>query len=95
MLHQIERMDVSDIRGIAALVVSEASVPHSLVETARDTVSDMRRNGAEHGLSERDIITALLKPVFAKNRGCDCWSCHSRKAQESGQNPERHVSVGS
>ena len=81
---QVELMDVSKLREVVALVVREAPVPHSVVQAAHETVRDMRQQGAQYGLSDRDVVAAVLKSVFTKRRGCNCWACKSRREADLG-----------
>ena len=81
---KVELMDVSELREVVALVVREAPVPHSVVQAAHETFRDMRLRGAQYGLNDRDVIAAVLKSVFTKRRGCNCWACKSRRERAGG-----------
>ena len=79
MLRQTELMQVSDVRGIVSHLVAEEPVSQAVVERARDTVQALLQQGAENGLTPAEIIGAVLAPVFAKRRGCDCPTCEARR----------------
>ena len=87
MLRQTELIQVSDVRGIVSHLVAEEPVSQAVVERARDTVQALLQQGAENGLTPAEIIGAVLAPVFAKRRGCDCPTCEARRNVTF----ERHV----
>ena len=74
------QMDVSEVRGIVAQLVREEPTPRGAALVAHQTVETMCREAAEYGLTTADVVGAVLRPVFAKRRGCDCPTCKARKS---------------
>ncbi len=56
-----------------------------IVDAAHNAVTVARRRGAEFGLTDRDVVVALLRPVFTKTRGCDCPTCKTRREKSREQ----------
>lgn len=85
MTHHMEvLLEVSDVRGIVALMVIDEPIAPIVVDVARDTLEAMLEEAAKYGLTDADVIRAVLQPVFQKKRGCECYSCKSRRAEASG-----------
>ena len=92
MTHHMEvLLEVSDVRGIVALMVIDEPIAPIVVDVARDTLEDMRQEAAKHGLTDADVVRAVLQPVFQKKRGCECHSCRSRRAEASGWESEESL----
>ena len=84
MTHHMEvLLEVSDVRGIVALMVIDEPIAPIVVDVARDTLEAMRQEAAKHGLTDADVVRAVLRPVFQMKRGCECHSCRSRRAEAS------------
>ncbi len=86
-----ELLEVSDLRGIAALMVIDEPVSPVVVEVARETLDAMCKEAAEHGFSEADVVRAVLTPVFERKSGCNCHSCRTRRGTDSGQSGPRQT----
>ena len=85
MTHHMEvLLEVSDVRGIVALMVIDEPIAPIVVDVARDTLESMLEEAAKYGLTDADVIRAVLQPVFQKKRGSECYSCKSRRAEASG-----------
>ncbi len=76
-----EQMETSELRDTVALVIREVPLPGDVVDAARETVRAALRQGAEFGLTDRDVVVALLRPVLTRERGCDCPTCKTRREQ--------------
>ena len=87
-------LEVSDVRGIVALMVIDEPIAPIVVDVARDTLEAMLEEAAKYGLTDADVIRAVLQPVFQKKRGCECHSCRSRRAEASGwESSEKSLAV--
>lgn len=73
-----ELLEVSDLRGIAALMVIDEPVSPIVIEVVRETLEAMLKEAAEHGFTQADVTRAILTPVFQRKAGCDCHSCRTR-----------------
>ena len=80
-MHQARVMEMSDARAVAAQVIREQWVPQNILQSARDAVQSMCQEAQQYGLTEADVIRALLTPTFDKKRGCDCSGCRERRSQ--------------
>ncbi|MGH2543306.1 MAG: hypothetical protein ACRDIB_10930, partial [Ardenticatenaceae bacterium] len=80
MTDTTELLELSDLRGIAALMVIDEPVSPLVAEVARETLDTMKKEAAEHGFSEADVVRAILTPVFQRRSGCNCHSCLTRRA---------------
>ncbi len=81
MKRQARSMEISEVRALAAQVISEQTVPPDVVQVARDTIHAMCRDAAEYGLKPADMVVAVLHPVFESKRGCDRPTCKARRAK--------------
>lgn len=79
MLRQTELKSIFEIRDVVASLGREEPIPADTVQAAQSTFQDMCNEAAEFGLPAADVIRAMLRPVFAPLRGCDCWSCKTRR----------------
>ena len=48
---------------------------HAIGEELPLIVSEASR----YGLTEADVVRALLRPLLAPRRHCNCWSCRTRR----------------
>ncbi len=74
-------MEISDVRQVMAELIKEEHVPQAIVYAAQETVSGMCRDASELGITQAEVIRAVLRPVFSKRRGCGCSSCKSRRSE--------------
>ncbi len=81
MEHPTKLMEMSEVRGIVARFVRDEPLPHDDLQVANDTLQIMRREAAQYGLTEADVVRAILRPVFDKKRGCDCPTCKARRSE--------------
>ena len=86
MEHRTELMEMSEVRGVAARFVRDEPLPHGDLQLANDTLQIIRREAAQYGLTEADVVRAILRPVFEKRRGCDCPTCKARRSEAGGEN---------
>ena len=80
MTQQSELTQISETRGIVSQLVGEQAISRLAALNARDTVLEMCRRAAEYGLTEAEVVKALLGPVFERKPGCDCPTCKARRA---------------
>ena len=85
MRNQVKHKEVTAIRKVMALTMTDAPLADSQVQTARNLLDEMRAEAKEQGLSDADVIRAVLRPASRTQQGCDCWTCKARR-QELGQN---------
>ena len=81
MISQNELMEISDVRQVMAELIKEEHVPQAIVYAAQETVSGMCRDASEFGITNAEVVKAVLRPVFSKRRGCECSSCKSRRSE--------------
>ena len=87
-----ELLEVSDLRGIAALMVIDEPVSPIVIEVVRETLEAMLKEAAEHGFTEADVTRAILTPVFQRKAGCDCHSCRTRRSNAGDDIEEKGTS---
>ena len=67
-------------------VVYGHPVADKVIQLAYGTFQTMYREAIGYGLTEADVIRAVLYPSFERKRGCDCPTCKARRTQaEEGQ----------
>lgn len=88
-MQQHHPMDLPAVRQIIARVVGEEAVPQDALQAARAAIESMCREAAEQGLTSADVLKALLRPIFATRRGCDCATCMARRADVRQRGVER------
>ena len=79
MTDATELLEVSDLRGIAALMVIDEPVSPIVAEVARETLDAMKKEASEYGFTEADLVRAILTPVFERKAGCECPTCRTRR----------------
>ena len=95
MVNQTEPKSILEIRDVLASLVRGEPVPADAVQAARTTFQQMCNEAADFGLPPSDVIRAVLRPVFAPPRVCDCWSCKTRlTAQREGQLSDLSLPIG-
>ncbi len=80
-MYQDRLMEISEIRAIVARIVREEPVSHEVVQAARNTVQTLCQEAEENGLTTADVVKVVLRPVFERNRGCDCPTCKARRLE--------------
>ena len=82
MVSQLAPVEISEVRQTAKLIVNSQDVSISAVETAQDAMDEMMREAADYGITNAEVIAAILGPAFGKRaRGCDCHSCRYRREE--------------
>ena len=81
MMDNSQRMEISAVRATIKQLVHGQPVPETVIQLARDTVQSMRQEASGYGLTEADVIRAVLSPSFERARGCDCPTCKARRAE--------------
>ena len=79
MRNQIGHKEIDAIRKFAALFVSDEPISTEVISSARKILDTRRQEAAEYGLTDADVIRALLRPVFRRKKGCDCYTCKARR----------------
>ncbi len=70
---------VGELRQVAAETIADTVSSQHIVDSARHELTKMRKEAAEFGFSDADVIRAVMTPLFKKTKGCDCFSCKSRR----------------
>ena len=89
MLHQRHQLEISDVRAVARQVVNGQPLPPDVTQTAADSFREMCREAAGHGLSTADVVRAVLSPILKKRRGCDCYTCTTRRSTNLNETNRR------
>ena len=89
MMDNSQRMEISTVRATIKQLVHGQPVPDKVIQLARDTVKFMRQEASGYGLTEADVIRAVLLPSFERERGCDCPACKARRAEAEEDQIER------
>ena len=71
---------VGELRKVAAETFAAPASSHHIVDSARHELTKMREEAAEFGFSDADVIRAVMTPLFKKAKGCECFSCKSRRS---------------
>jgi len=79
MMRHAALMEFSEVRAVFARVVREQPTPNDQIQAARETLQLMCQEAAEYGLTTADVIKALLRPVLAKRRTCECPTCKGHR----------------
>ncbi len=86
MTQQIEPNEVSELRHVVAQTIGEEAVSSEVAESARYHLDEIRREAAEYGFSDADVIRAVLRPLFRRTKGCDCYTCSARRGEMGEDN---------
>ncbi len=81
MIDNSQRMEISAVRATIKQLVHGQPVPDKVIQLARDTVQSMCQEASGYGLTEADVIRAVLLPSLERERGCDCPTCKARRAE--------------
>ena len=86
---------VGELRKVAAETIADAASSHHIVDSARHELTKMREEAAEFGFSDADVIRAVMNPRFKKAKGCECFSCKSRRNDgwSDGGGDDRKIEV--
>ena len=84
-----QRMEISAVRATVKKLVHGQPIPDKVIQLARDTVQSMRQEASGYGLTEADVIRAVLLPSFERERGCECPTCKARRAEAEEDQIER------
>ena len=82
-------MGMSEVRGLAARFVRDEPAPYGDLQAANDTIQTIRQVAAQYGLTEADVVRAILRPALEKKRGCDCPTCKARRSVVDGEKSEQ------
>ena len=83
-MQEVELMTIHEVRRIVQQLVCGELVPEAAVKAARSPIYAMCEEGARYGLTESEVIKALLKPVFQGRRDCDCSACRAHRGETGG-----------
>ena len=73
----------TDIRSAASQMLKTEDASDQRLQTAKDNLREMIEDAEKHGFSAAEVIKAVLAPVFApRPKGCDCFSCITRREGE-------------
>ena len=84
MRNQVKHKEATAIRKMMALTMTDVPLADSLVDSARILLDDLKSEAKEQGISDADVVRAVMRPVFRTQRGSDCWTCKARR-EELGQ----------
>lgn len=88
----IRKKEITELRNVAALVMSGEPVDQELVQSAQGDFQAICQEAGEYGLTKAEVIRAVLIPVFEEKPGCECSTCEFRRNELS---QEGHPSVNS
>jgi hypothetical protein len=71
--------ELYELRKVLASGTNEIEVPEKDVENARSALKTIIDEASGYGFTEADVIRAALRPVFRKEKGCDCYTCKARR----------------
>ncbi len=89
---QREQMKIEQLRAIAARLLRGEPTEPDLVGAAQDKVREMCCEGSAHGLTEAEVIRAVLIPLFEKKQGCGCPTCQARRNHPANEQ-SRHYGM--
>ena len=81
MMDNSQRMEISAVRATIKQLVQRQPVPDKVIQLASDTVQRMCQDASGYGLTEADVIRAVLLPSLERERGCGCPTCRARRAE--------------
>ena len=88
-MEKAQLMEISEARAVIKQVMHEQPVPDRVIRLASDTIHTMFQAATEYGLTQADVIRAVLYPSFERKRGCDCPTCKARLTQAEQDQIER------
>jgi hypothetical protein len=87
--NKVDHIRISDVRSVARMLITDQQVTDFAVGVAQGSLSIMREEAMEHGLTEAEVIKAVLAPLFEKKpKGCDCYTCKARRSESEGERSE-------
>ena len=81
MGNQAKYKEATAIRKVMFLIMTDVPLADSLEESARNLLDEMRSEAKEQGISDADVVRAVMRPVFRTQRGSDCWTCKARREE--------------
>ena len=70
-MNEIQMIQIKEVSGVRDLVIQaswERPVPEEAVQSARDTIRVMCQEAAKYGLTEADVVKAILRPALENSR---------------------------
>ena len=87
MASKTDENEIRELRQTASQTINTSDVPSDVSLSAQHLLDEIRKEAAEHGFSDAEVVRAILRPVFKKTKGCDCFTCKARRS-ESGEYEE-------
>jgi hypothetical protein len=81
MRYQVELDESARLHEIVALMSKNELVSTVVTDTVRGMLESMFKEAAEYGFTEADVVRAVLRPVFQRKAGCNCYVCAARRTQ--------------
>lgn len=81
MRHQVELDESARLHEIVALMGKNELVSTVVTDTVRGMLESMFKEAAEYGFTEADVVRAMLRPVFQRKVGCNCYVCAARRTR--------------
>jgi len=81
MMDNAQPMGFSEVQATIKQVVQGQPVPDRVIQLARGRFQTMCQEAAGYGLTEADVIRAVLSPSFERKRGCNCPTCKARRGE--------------
>jgi len=87
MASKIDNNEIHELRQTAAQTINTGTTFSEVSVPARHLLDEIRKEAAEYGFSDAEVVRAVLKPIFKRTKGCDCYTCKARRI-EYGENEE-------
>ena len=89
-----QQAQLANLQALAAVYILLESPPIHNLDRVREAIDLLMDRGNELGLTERDIVFGLLKPIFLHTkRRCNCISCLATFSDGHKQKHSGHSTI--
>ncbi len=81
MASKIDENEIRELRQTAARTINTGDASSDISLSAQHLLDEIRKEAADHGFSDAEVVRAILRPIFKKTKGCDCFTCKARRSE--------------
>ena len=81
MANQSDTVEINELRQAATQSIVNDVAVTEVDSATRNLMDDWREEAKENGFTDADVVRAILRPIFSKTKGCDCYSCKARRGE--------------
>ena len=81
MTSKTEDNEIRELRQTASQTINTGDISPDVSLSAQHLLDEIRKEAAEHGFSDAEVVRAILRPIFKKTKGCDCFTYKTRRSE--------------